>query len=344
MNIKVVGIDLAKVHFQICVLCDDQTVAYNKKIRREKMLVSLREFPPGTLVALEACGSANYWGRVIESLGLRVRLIPAQYVKAMARQHQKNDAIDALAICESALRPGIHWVKVKTLEQQDIKVLRCTRQQWVTQRTALANQIRGLSAEYGVIFPKKLENLRRQLMLAVDDQCNEFTAVMRTRLRESYEQLLQLDTQIKQIQRQLQQLCQTSQAYQRLLRIPGFGPLTCAAIVSEIGDGTQFKNGRQFSAWTGIVPKQHSSGSTTKLLGITKNGNRELRTLLIHGARALMIWMSRRTDALSRWVNALVARRGRHVAIVALANKMARIGWAVLTSGKEFTLNRAFAA
>ena len=247
-----------------------------------------------------------------------------------------------MAICEASQRPRIHWVKVKTLEQQNIKVLRCTRQQWVNQRTALANQIRGLSAEYGVTFPKKLESLRKQLMLAVDDQRNEFTVVMRTRLRESYEQLCQLDSQIKQIQRQLQQLCQTSSTYQRLLEIPGFGPLTCAAIISEVGDGVQFKNGRQFSAWTSIVPRQHSSAESIKLFGISKNGNRELRTLFIHGARTLMIWMSKRDDALSRWVNALIVRRGRHLAIVALANKLARIGWAVLTSGQEFDVKRAF--
>lgn len=342
MKCKIVGIDIAKNVFQVCQLGEDNKVISNKKIPRAKLLDALRQLPESTLVAMEACGTAHHWARQLQEMGLEVRLLPAQHVKAFTG-HQKNDAIDALGICEAAFSPRIHCVPVKTLEQQDIKALRCARQQWVDHRTALGNQIRGLSAEYGVIFPRSLAQLRRQLPLAAEDQKNGLSSIMRERLREAYQELCDYDTKIARVDRQLHTLCRQNASYQRLMEIPGIGPIISAALISELGDGSQFSNGREMSAWCGLVPRQHSSGDRTVSLGITKNGNKHLRTLLIHGARSVVFCRKTEGDALSRWVSRLVERRGKHKAIVALANKLARICWAVIRSEQSYKHNRAFA-
>jgi transposase len=342
MNCKIIGIDLAKNVFQVCLLGEDNKVISNKKIPRAKLLHTLRQLPESIPVAMEACGASHHWARQLQDMGMEVKLLPAQHVKAFAG-HQKNDAIDALAICEAAQRPSIHSVPVKTIEQQDIKALRCTRQQWVDHRTALGNQIRGLSTEYGVIFSRSLAQLRCHLPEAAEDEKNGLSSIMRQRLREAYQELCDYDVKIKTIERQLHMLCQQQSNYRPLLEIPGIGPLISAALISELGDGSQFSNGRQMSAWCGLVPRQHSSGDRTVSLGITKNGNQQLRTLLIHGARAVVFRRHADGGGLSRWISGLVERRGKHKAIVALANKLARVCWAVIRSEQSYNQKRAFA-
>ena len=341
MNCKIVGVDLAKNVFQVCQLGEDNQVISNKKVPRAKLLHTLRQLPKSTPVAMEACGASHYWARQLQDMGMTVKLIPAQHVKAFAG-HQKNDAVDALAICEAAQRPSIHCVPVKTVEQQDIKALRCTRQQWVDHRTALSNQIRGLSAEYGVIFSRSLAKLRCHLPQVIEDGNNGLSWVMRERLSEAYQELCDYDKKIKAIERKMHLLCKEQSSYRRLLEIPGIGPMTSAALISELGDGSQFSNGRQMSAWCGLVPRQQSSGDRTVSLGITKNGNQQLRTLLIHGARAVVFKRHADKGGLSRWISRLIERRGKHKAIVALANKMARVCWAVIHSEQSYNQKRAF--
>lgn len=226
-TIRVIGIDIAKSVFQVCVWMVDGSVAWNKKISRSKLLDTIRQFEPGTLVAMEACATSHFWGRTFASMGYCVRLIPAQHVKAFVRS-QKNDANDALAICETAFRPGIHFVSVKTTEQQDIKALRNTRQLMVEQRTALANQLRRL-----------LSSLREDMQA--------------------------LNERITSLDNEIAALSSQQIAYRHLLTIPGVGPLIAAAFISEV-DATQFSSGRELSAWCGLVPRQHSSGGNSVCL------------------------------------------------------------------------------
>lgn len=341
MNIKVVGLDIAKNVFQVCVWLQDGNVAWNRKVVRSKLLDVIRQFPDGTLIAMEACATSHYWGRTFEAMGYAVKLLPAQHVKPMARR-QKNDANDALAICEAAFRPEIHPVSIKTVEQQDIKALRCVRRRKVEQRTAVVNQARALAAEYGIGFPKGVLELLRVLPSALDDDENGLSYVARDLLHNLNDDIKRLNDGIDATSHQISLLCKQQPRYQALLSIPGVGPIVAAALLSEVGDGAQFTNGRQLSAWCGLVPRQSSSGGKTTLYGITKSGNSELRVLLVHGARAVTHWSTKRNDALGEWLKKLIERRGKKKAIVALANKIARIAWCVLSGSSNFDLKLAF--
>ncbi|WP_274006158.1 IS110 family transposase [Vibrio parahaemolyticus] len=343
MNVKVVGIDLAKNVFQVCVLLNDGNIAWNRKITRTKLLHTLRQFPAKTLIAMEACSTSHHWARQFIAMGHTVYLIPAQHVKPFVGR-QKNDANDARAICEATFRPSIHPVRVKSLEQQDIKALRSVRSRFVEQRTATANQIRGLCSEYGVSFPVGIRKLREGLSGAIEDGENGLSFVVRRLLRGLYDDLITLDHDIEALTNEITILCKTLPRYQALLSIPGYGPIVAATFMSEIGDGLQFKNGRQLSAWCGLVPRQSSSGGKECLGRISKNGSSELRMMLIHGARAVSRFSAKRDDSLGAWFNALVKRQGKHKAIVALANKLARIGWRILVGKKDFDSSLAFNA
>lgn len=342
MDIKVVGIDLAKNVFQVCVCLIDHSIKSNQKVRRNKLLDKVRQFPQGTLIAMEACGTSHYWGRKFKELGFDVQLIPAQHVKPFVSS-QKNDANDALAICEAAFRPNIHKVPIKTVDQQDIKSLRCVRARLVQNRTATVNQIRSLAGESGVIFSVGRIKLQASLIEALEDGSNDLSYTLRSLLKSLYDDLCALNYRVEQIERDIKALCQNQPRYEALLSIPGFGPLVTASFISEIGSGLQFKNGRQLSAWCGLVPTQSSSGSKIRLGSITKNGSADLRVLLIHGARAVGRFANKRQDKLGQWFNALAVRQGKHKAVVALANKLARIAWKILTGSHDFDVNKAFA-
>lgn len=341
MKCRVIGIDLAKKAMQVCALGTDQQILFNKKVTRGQLVALVMQLDPTAVIAMEACATAHHWARQFRLLGREVVLLPAQYVKPLVGP-QKNDARDAIAICEAALRPRIHRVSVKTVEQQDIQSLRRIRQRHVDNRTALGNQIRGLSGEYGVSFSLSLSKLRIELTDALEDADNELSAPMREQLRELYRELLHTDGKVKQLEKTLQSLLKPNRDYARLRDIPGIGLLTGSALVSELGDGKRFKNGREVSAWCGLVPRQRSSGEREQLLGITKNGDRELRTLLIHCARAVIFRMKNQDNPMGKWLKALIKRRGIHKAIVALANKLGRIAWAVLRHGQPFEMKRAF--
>ena len=341
MNIKVVGIDLAKNVFQVCVLLHDGTIDYNRKVARSKLLHVIRQLPKGTLIAMEACGSCHYWGRTFRNMGYNVKLLPPQHVKPFVGC-QKNDANDALAICEAACRPKIHAVVIKTVEQQDIKALRCVRQRLVDQRTAVANQIRAMAAENGVVFSVGINALRKQLPSALEDAKNELSTTMRRLLNSLYNELVSISQDIDSITCEIKSLCEQQPRYKALMSIPGIGPIITASLLSELGTGQQFINGRQFSAWCGLVPRQYSTGGKSTLGTITKNGSRELRTMLIHGARAVIRYVDKRQDSMGQWLKSLIARRGKVKAIVALANKLARIAWSILTGTSDFNMKQAF--
>lgn len=332
-NITTIGVDLAKSVFQICGLNQARKVVFNQQVSRAKLVTALQAHPKA-IIAMEACGSSNHWYRKLTKLGFKARVIPTQHVKALL-QGNKNDANDALAIAEAVFRPGIHDVAPKTIEQQDIQALLRIRSARKDNRVANSNQIRGLLAEYGVIIPVGFAALKRQLPLILEDAENELTAVSRTAIHGLYLEHLRLSEVIEKLDTQLSQVISAYPLAERLLQIRGIGPITALAIYAAVGNGSQFKNARQLAAWIGLVPKQFGTGGKVQLGGISKRGNSQLRFLLIHGARAVLNWASKRDDQLSTWAKSVANRRGKHKAIVAIANKTARMIWVALTKGIE---------
>ena len=339
MNYKLISIDLAKTVFQVAAFNPDNTIAFNRKINRPALLSTLRQCEP-TLVVMEACYSANYWGRAIEKLGHTVKLIPARMVKAMLVGN-KNDANDAIAIGETACRPKVSLLRPKTVEQQDIQSLLRIRERLVENRTANCNQLRGFLAEYGLIVAKT----RRQLMLAIppilEDADNELSTVARGFIQRLYEFQLYLNEQIDQVAQDILALAQAMPQYPLLLTIPGVGPIVASTLLASINEVNDFKNGRQLAAWLGLTPSQYSSGTTNRLGKITKRGNQTLRRLLIHGARTVVNWCDKKDDSLSLWLQRLKQRQHVCKVTVALANKMARMVFVVMSRGQVFDMNKA---
>lgn len=340
MKIKLLGIDLAKNVFQLCALNRAGMVVFNRAVRRPRLRQTIAQLE-ATTIAMELCASAHYWGRAFRAMGHQVVLVPPQHVKPFVRGG-KSDARDALAICEAAQRPGLHPVPIKSIEQQDLALLHRLRQRQVRHATALANQIRSLGREYGVVFPTGIRTLLAQLPQALEDGANELSPIARQALAEQYRCLLEVRQSMHALQRQIEQLAALHPAYADLLAVPGIGPLTASAYIAALGDGRQFQCGRQVSAWLGLVPRQYGSGGEVRLQGMTKHGDRHLRTLLIHGARAAIARGRQNCPPLARWVQPIIARRGYNKAVVALANKLARIAWVVLRTGQKFDLDRAF--
>lgn len=332
---KIVGIDLANKVFQIAALNQANKAVMNKKVSRNKLLQTVTQLSP-TLIAMEACGSANYWARTFVAMGHTVRLVPAQHVKAFVQGQNKNDAKDAMAICEAALRPNIHFVPIKTVEQQDLQMLHRVRQRWVSQRTATANQIRAYLRENGIVVPAQLHNLVNALPAILEDGENGLSGSARQLITLLFEELRESKQRIALIEKQLKGFIAQDANCRRLLTIPGYGPVIATALVAAIGNGAYFSNGRGLSACLGLTPRHVGTGGKTILLETTKAGNRYLRYLLIHGARTVVTWCKNKEDKLSRWIKRLIERRGKAKAIVALANKCARIAWALLTRSDEY--------
>lgn len=331
MQNTTVGLDIAKHTFHLVVLDRHQRVVRRKKLSRHKLLAYFAQHPACT-VALEACATSHYWGRALQRQGHTVRLLPARAVKPYVRGN-KNDYNDALAIAEACFRPGLRTVPIKSVEDQDRQALHRLREGVQRQRQRLANQLRALLAEYGLIAPQGLARLRRMLAEQLEAADNGLSDTFRALLYEGYSQLQELDAHLQAYDRRIQVQTRASEAAQRLQSIPGFGPLASSAYLNLVGDGRAYRCGRDVSAALGLVPRQHSSGDKQVLLGISKRGNRYVRTLLVHGARSVVRVAHRKTDALSRWVLQLIQRCGRNKAIVALANKLARIAWAILRQG-----------
>ena len=293
---------------------------------------------PTCLVGMEACASSEYWARVIESLGHEVRRIHPRYVKAYLLG-SKNDINDAAAICEAVQRPNMRFVPHKSPEQTDIQCVHRIRQGFVRSRTALVNQIRGLSGEYGIIMRQGVSVVRNQLPALIADEANELSPIMRRNLVSLYESLCFLDRRILDQEKLLKDIVRENEACKRLVQVPGIGLLTATILVSVAGIASNFKNGREFAAYLGLVPRQNSTGGKARLLGISKRGDSYTRTLLVHGARALISSAFRGgTQAQNHWLTELIERRGTKRASVALANKIARIAWSMLAQGTEYKL------
>jgi transposase len=336
MKIIRVGIDLAKNVFQVHGVDRHEKVVLRRKLNRAEWLkVLLEKIEPGCEIGMEACGGAHHWARQLQAKGYTVKLIAPQFVKPYVKSN-KNDANDAEAICEAMSRPHMRFVSVKTVEQQDIQALHRVRFSLIGERTAKANQIRGLASEYGLIAPKELSHLRLALPLWLEDAENGLSGRFRKLLNGLWQDLLILDNRVAEMDREIAWMAQADPVAKRLQQLRGVGPMIATALVATVGDGKQFANGRQMAASLGLTPRQCSSGGRERLLGISKRGDTYLRTLLIHGARSVMRTVQAKDDRLSRWVIKLALTRHPNIAAVALANKTARIAWAMMKNGTEY--------
>lgn len=331
-KITTVGIDLAKNVFQLHGVDERGAVVLRVQLRRGQLLRTLAQLPQ-CLIGMEACGSAQYWGRQLERLGHTVRVMSPQFVKPYVKS-QKNDPADAEAICEAVQRPTMRFVPLKSYEQQDLQCAHRARQGAIRERTAIINRMRGLLGEYGVILARAPATVRREMPEVLGDAENDLTAIAREVLAELYEHFRDLEERITRFEGVLGRLAAANDAVRRLQTVPGIGVLTATALVAAVGDAKVFKNGRQMAAWLGLVPRQYSSGGKPRLLGITKRGDKYLRALLVHGARVVTTWAERQQRPAQQWLNAVRERRGKPRAYVAQANKNARIAWAVIARGE----------
>jgi transposase len=334
MQIVQVGLDIAKTVFQVHAVNHQGRIVLRKALNRRQVTSFFAQLEP-CVIGIEACPSAHHWGRRLSALGHSVRLMAPQFVKPYLKSN-KNDALDAEAICEAVGRPHMRFVPVKTVEQQAILALHRARQGFVRARTAQANQIRGVLGEFGIAVPVGMAALFRRLPDILEDAENGLPALVRQLLERLRLQLVELDRQVQELENELRACHRHSEASQRLEGIPGIGPITATALVASIGNARSFKNGRQLAAWLGLVPRQHSTGGKPKLLGMSKRGDVYLRTLLIHGARAVIRHFERRAEQVDSWMKRMLARRHRNIAAVALANKNARIAWALLTRDENY--------
>lgn len=334
MSIEVLGIDIAKNAFQLHGVNRGGGAVFKRRVMRDQLLEVVAQIERCTIV-VEACTGAFYWARKFEELGHQVKIISPQYVKPFVRR-QKNDGNDAEAICTAARQPHIPLVPKKSIEQQDIQALHRARQRMVNHRTAVVSQIRGLLLDRGFAIGKSITRARRIIPEILSDVENEITLLAREALNELYDLFRDLDRRIIIFDRKIDAVFRDSEVCQRIAKIKGVGPKTATAIVAAVGDGSEFKNGRHLAAWVGLVPRQFSSGDRTVLMGISKRGNQHLRSLLVHGARAVVRTAPNKTDHNNQWVNQLRERRGFNRATVAVANKNARIIWAVLRTGEPY--------
>ena len=336
--IKVVGIDLGKTSFHLHAVDDRGQTQMTKKQTRNQLKATMSKLSP-CLVGIEACAGAHDWARRLSGYGHEVKLIAPQFVKPYVKSN-KNDRVDAEAICEAVQRPGMRFVAAKTVEQQDVQCLHRIRSQVVAQRTAQVNQIRGLLLEYGITIPQGRAHVRKQLPLILEDAENGLTMRFRGLLSALYDELIRLDERIGDFDRQIEQLAQADERARRLLTIPGIGPKGATALVAAIGDIHAFNNGRELAAWLGLVPRQSSTGGKARLLGISKRGDVYLRQLMIHGARSVLRFVDKKEDPRSRWAKALLQRRHKNVAAVAMANKMVRTAYALLKHEEDYCVDR----
>lgn len=330
---SIIGLDIAKNIFHIYTLGAEGKVL-KKKLKRAEVLIFFANYT-ASLIGIEACGGAHHWARELNKLGHTVVLMNARYVKSFVVGN-KNDFNDAQAIFDAVARPNKRTVRIKTLAQQDVQLVHTLRQSLVDQRTAFVNQIRGVLSERGIVIAAGINHLRKELPYILEDAENALSPLSRELIAEQYEKFKQLDSDIKAQDQRINRLCADNTLSQRFLEVPGVGPITATMLASDIGDGQGYASSRDYAASLGVVPKQHSSGDKQVFLGISKRGNRYIRTLLIHGARAVLKNCSNKTDKLNLWLQALIARRGFNKAAVALANKNARTLWAMATKNELY--------
>ena len=329
-QITTLGIDLAKRVFALHGVDRHGQIALRRVIRRERLAATIASLPP-CLIGIEACGGAHAWARQFKAMGHEVRLMAAKLVTPY-RKNGKNDGNDAEAICEAVRRPNMRFVPVKSAEQQAVLALHRVRQGFIEERTAVINRIRGLLTEFGITLPNTPAHVRREAAAA----CEGLPHFAQLALADLREHLSGLDQRISRYDAELEALSRLSESAQRLMKIRGVGPLTAVAVVATVGVARDFSSGRQFAAWLGLVPRQHSSGGRSRLGQITHHGDAYLRTLFVQGARSVLQTAKRYNDRMSRWIMSLYARRGYHKTLVAIAAKNARIAWALLSKAQQF--------
>lgn len=336
MKLTRIGVDVAKQVFQVHGVDRTEQPVWRRRLSRERWLQAVSEVAePGCEIGMEACGGAHHWARRLQALGYRVKLIAPQFVKPYVKSN-KNDANDAEAICEAMSRPSMRFVSVKSVVQQDLQAMHRVRASLVEQRTAKGNQIRGLAAEYGLVAPREIASLRQAIPYWLEDAENGLSALFRLVLEGLWRDLRVTDDRISELDGQINEAAKADPAARRLQQLRGVGPVVATALIACVGDATQFANGRQMAASLGLTPRQHSSGGKERLLGISKRGDAYVRSLLVHGARAMLRTAPRHDDPLSRWVVRLSSRSHPNVACVAMANKTARMAWAMLRHGTNY--------
>ena len=333
MNITTIGLDLAKNVFQVHGVDEQGKAVLKKQLKRNQVLPFFANLAL-CLIGMEACAAAHHWARKLVGLGHDAKLMAPQFVKPYVKSN-KNDARDAEAICEAVSRPNMRFVPIKTPAQQAVLSLHRARQGFIKARTAQANQLRGLLGEFGIAIPQGIRQLPTHVPDIVEDADNGLPGVMRALVQRLWEHFQELDRQVGELDREIRRLQREDEASRRLAEIPGIGVLSASALAATVGDAKAFANGRQLAAWLGLVPRQHSSGGKEMLMGISKRGDCYVRTLLIHGARAVIQQAERRNEADS-WLKRLLGRRNKNVATVAVAAKNARIAWAILAHGRDY--------
>ncbi len=334
MAIVAVGVDLAKSVFAIHgVDATGKAVLIRPRVPRDKLLEVLAALPP-CVIGMEACSGAHEWARQLKELGHEPKLMAPKFVTPYrANKRIKNDAADAAAICEAVMRPTMRFVPIKSQEQQARLFVHRARQGFVAERTATLNRIRGLLAEMGVVLPLKADTVRRR----AGEMLEELPSYMNTVIGDLLSHVHHLDERLKQYEVHLKQMALADERSKRLMQMPGIGEITASALVATIGNGRDFKNGRQLAAWLGLVPSQHSSGGKNRHGHITKVGDRYIRMLLILGSRSVLNAAATKTDRLSRWALSVKERCGYGKALVAIAAKNARMAWAMLSKGEGYT-------
>jgi len=334
MQIASVGIDLGKTTCHLVALDNRSQVVIRKKFSRKQLLAYTANLQP-SLIGLEACSGAHFLGATLRRQGHDARLIPAQFVKPFLKSN-KNDFLDAEAIAEAVARQNMRFVPIKTDDQLDLQALHRVRDRLVQRRTAVINQIRGFLLERGITFGRGPAQLRNRMAEVLEDADNALTPRMRILLERLWVEWKQLESDIAVAAEEIEQICQDDAGCRRLCEIPGVGPLVATATIAAVGNGAAFRKGREFAAWLGLVPRQHSTGGKTRLLGISKRGNLYLRRMFIHGARAVVFRVRHDTGGFGQWVQQLSTRATPNKVIVAVANKLARIASAVLFRGEDY--------
>ena len=336
MAIIRVGVDLAKDVFQVHGVDRNEKPVWRRKLSRDEWVDALlKKIEPNCEIGMEACGGAHHWARLLQAKGFVVKLIAPQFVKPYVKSN-KNDANDAEAICEAMSRPHMRFVPVKTMAQQDIQAVHRVRAELMAQRKAKGNQVRGLTSEYGIVAPREWLHLRRAIPCWLEDAENGLSGRFRELLQGLWQDLLTLDERVAELDREIALIAASDPVAKRLQQLRGVGPMIATALLATVGDASQFANGRQMAASLGLTPKQNSSGGKTRLLGISKRGDSYVRSLLVHGARAMIRTAKAKDDRLSQWVMKIATSRHPNVAAVALANKTVRIAWAMMKNETDY--------
>jgi transposase len=334
MQIRSVGIDLGKTTFHLVALSAAGKVLLRKKFTH-KQLIRFAASLQASLIGMEACSGAHFLGRALREQGHDVKLIPAQFVKPFVKSN-KNDFIDAEAIAEAVDRQNMRFVPIKTADQLDLQALHRVRDRLIARRTSVINQLRSFLLERGMTFSKTPAKLKLAMPEILENADANLTPRMRNLVSLLWSEWKDLEQQIIAMNAEVEQIASSDPACQRLRQIPGVGPLVATAIVAAIGNGAAFHKGREFSSWLGLVPRQHSTGGKARLFGISKRGNNYLRKILVHGARSAVLRVKRERSPFGPWLDALEQRAPISVVITAAANKLARVAWAVLSSGDEY--------